>query len=696
MAKPFTPTPHPVLGLPTPAQMAALGQEAWAKLMLEREQRIQRERNEPFPHWYEPPIWKVCDALLGFPWVDADWARRMREHLGFPTPVKILLINGGNRGGKSEYASDRVMRVLRTLRNYRDSAGEPPRAWCLHSTLPMSRQYQQPLFWSYLPAELRAKDYKTRVTYIAYKQKTGFSEENFVLPDGADCVFKAYEQDRRGIEGGNVDIIWPDELVPSDWVETMDLRIAEKGGWMIITFTPVDGYTETVRLFQDGAEVVKESTAFLLPKDGGPADEARALGLTEAELEEVKRADAEKRASIVPQSRPENCNRWIEGGGEGAAATLQKGGGGAAATSGMDINPVNSGQMAIPAGREFETVPRVLKCVSQNAEQQRACVFFHTSDNPYGNPKSVWSTIAGKSADFKRERFYGIATKNFSARFPKFNVKVHVVRPDQIPQTKPETIQERFMDSRFASTPKMERDRPVTLIEEFADLNLHFTPTPGDDIEEGVQLIQDALAYDDSRPVDFFNQPRLFISNECQNMIYALTTWTGYTKEGRRNMEGATKDPIDLLRYFFLSDCGYLGGNGTNYLFVDPAGRNFFMAWFRVTARAAYVVREWPGNYVIPGVGLPGPWALPDGKHPDGKRGPAQKAFGWGHMDYKREIARLEGWPKPPDLDDAGLTKERRDELETEWQPAEPAETPVPEEEEEPESEFVEAPKHYY
>lgn len=645
MSKPFTPTPHPVLGLPTPAQMAAMGHDKWAQLMLEREERILKERAEPFPHWFEPPIWKVCDALLGFPWVDPVWAEKMRKHLGFDKPVKILLINGGNRGGKSEYASDRVMRVLRYWKTYWPERHEPASAWCLHSTLPMSKKYQQPLFYQALPPELRGKDIKSKETYITYKQKTGFSEDNFVLPGGADCSFKAYEQDVKGIEGGNIDIIWPDELVPADWVETMELRIAERAGWMIVTFTPVQGYTETVRMFQDGAQVVQESTAYLLPKDGGEPDVARALGLTAAELAEVKRAEADKRAAYCPQSRPEDCNLWLD----------------------------TPGAVRAEDGREFETVPRVMKCVGSSPEQPRACVFFYTADNPYGNPKSVWATISGKAAEFKRERFYGVANKVFSARFPKFNLKVHIVPANAIPQegtnyhvidpcdgrnffqgwfrrtpnrvylyrewpggyaipdvglpgawalpsgkhpdgkrgpaqnsfgwghlrykleiarlegwteyasARPdglseedwreqqrawheangarEVIQERFIDSRFASTPKMQDDKPVTLIEEFAELGLNFTPTPGDDISEGVQMVQNALDYDVDKPVDYFNCPELLISAECVNTIYALQTWTGYSAQGKRSLEGATKDPIDILRYFFLADCPYLGGH---------------------------------------------------------------------------------------------------------------------------------------
>jgi phage terminase large subunit-like protein len=474
-------------------------------------------------------------------------------------------------------------------------------------------------------------------------------------------VFMSYDMDRENIEGGNLEIIWPDELVPPDWVETMELRIAEKDGWMVVTFTPVAGYTETVRMFQDGATTCKESTAFLCPKDGGPPDVARALGLSEAELVEVQRASEEKRAAAAPQSRPEDCNAWLEG---------------------------KSGQMEVPAGREFDTVPRVMKSV--DPEENRAVVFFHSSDNPYGNPKSVWSMIAKKHRAFIAERWYGLAHKTFSARFPRFDAKVHVVKPEEVPavgsnyhfvdpcsgrnffmgwfratpegvymyrewpgnsyidgvgvpgpwalpdgkkpdgrpgpgqnsfgfgnvrykkeiamlegweDAKPtgvganvleggleegefervkqwseangarERIETRYIDSRFASTPRLDNDRPKTLLTDFEDIGLLFEPTVAgeerESINEGVQMINDALDYNAEKPVDFFNKPKFFVSADCVNTIYALQTWTGRTQEGKTNMDGATKDPIDVVRYFFLSAVGYVGGKESR---SEPGG----------------------------------------------------------------------------------------------------------------------------
>lgn len=88
---------------------------------------------------------------------------------------------------------------------------------------------------------------------------------------------------------------------------------------------------------------------------------------------------------------------------------------------------------------------------------------------------------------------------------------------------------------------------------------------------------------------------------------------------------------------------------GTIYQIMDPAPvRNSVMLWILCTEDGRHiVVKEWPGNYHIPGVGTPGPWVEPgsDKKHKfDGLPGEGQKSFNWSLIDYKREIARIEGW----------------------------------------------------
>ena len=82
---------------------------------------------------------------------------------------------------------------------------------------------------------------------------------------------------------------------------------------------------------------------------------------------------------------------------------------------------------------------------------------------------------------------------------------------------------------------------------------------------------------------------------------------------------------------------------------VDPAPeRNWFCLWLGVDERGdVWVYREWPGDYEIPGQGVPGDWAIVSDRRNgvnDGDRGPAQEKFGFGLDKYKAEWARLEGW----------------------------------------------------
>lgn len=639
---------HPVMPLPTVEEAQALGPEKWAEAIALREATIRKEKHDPLRFGYEPPIWKICDALVGFPRSEEGWpelAEKIRLRLGFKRMIKILLILGGNRSGKSEYVSKRTAQLV--------TWNKKKRVWMFHSTDRMSVEYQQPLIWKYLPPELR-KTIRSAVAYISFSLKNGFSDGRVVLPTESDISFRNYEQDRTTIEGGEIDLAAPDELIPPDWLETLELRIATRGGCIIVTFTPVEGYTETVAMMCDGAETVMESVGYLLPKDEGEPDLARALGLDEKQLahlvDEMEAARRERRPARLhtPMSMPEDCLAWVDEA-RGACA--------------------GAGQPPVPADRRFEMVPRVLKCA--DPEESRAVVYFHSADNPFGNPLEVWKLIRTRSTAYQKERFYGIANKTVTAKFPLFS-EVHIVKPSAVPgqrtnymlmdpaggrkffmlwiaatpegdfvyrewpgnyeipgigipgawavpgggiingrrrfdgkpgpgiqdpgwgllqykleiarlegwadllKGKPEGkslkewqlglsteggadewIAERFIDSRPASNPKQENDRATTVLTQFDEMGLAFRPTPGDDIEEGVIDINDALYWDEEQPLSDINRPRLRICANCTNTIFAMRKYTG--ADGQK---GAVKDPIDLLRYYYRARCEHIEASG--------------------------------------------------------------------------------------------------------------------------------------
>ena len=97
---------------------------------------------------------------------------------------------------------------------------------------------------------------------------------------------------------------------------------------------------------------------------------------------------------------------------------------------------------------------------------------------------------------------------------------------------------------------------------------MFFEPAAGLRLEEGIAIINDWLSYDTSQPRSPINQPRLYISEECENLIYAMREWTGADGE-----KGASKDPIDCLRYLavmapeYNDTSAYTRGNNQGYTY---------------------------------------------------------------------------------------------------------------------------------
>lgn len=623
----FTPH-HPVLEQPTPEQALALGADEWWKVMARRETIIRDELANPLWKSWEPPIWKVCDALWGASWLDADEAAAIRLNLGFAQPVTVLYMLGAQRSSKTEYAANRMSRI-----SQRQPDGL---SWVFHNTMTASIDAHQKLFWKFLPPKLRGKAILSQTTYVAYKDKTGFSDGSFVLPNMHKVRFLSYDMDLTDLQGLNLDAAWGDEFVTPEHVDTFKARVSVKNGPVFITLAPIAGFTPLVKAASDGATVLRESTAFMNPEDGGPRHLPGYLGLSEGEIAELRAwLDRKQKPPFpnVPLSRPEDCEKWLTG---------------------------EPSQPAVPAGRKFKKTPRVQKPL--DPEARSAIVHFHGGDNPFGNPLSLALLNSTVSEERRNQIFYGVASDLVGRKFPKFSKRVHVMPAKAIPAggtnylwvdpadgrnffmtwirvtpkanyvyrewpgnyeipeqgvpgpwalpsgklgdgapgpgqngfgygladykreiarlegwkdaTKPqphamsdvewiktwfaehgaaEVVAGRFIDSRFASSPHMQNDRPVTLLEDLADLGLFFGTTPGDDISEGVTMLNSLFRYDTTKPINSLNCPHLFISEDCQNTIFALETWRG--KEGRK---GATKDPIDNLRYFTLQGVMHL------------------------------------------------------------------------------------------------------------------------------------------
>jgi hypothetical protein len=119
------------------------------------------------------------------------------------------------------------------------------------------------------------------------------------------------------------------------------------------------------------------------------------------------------------------------------------------------------------------------------------------------------------------------------------------------------------MDSRYGNSPTQTKEGSSTLIEQMSELGMEFSAASGKDIEEGTTLVSNLLDYDLETELGKFspslarlNEPRLFISRNCPNVIYALREWTGKDK-----LHGACKDFVDVLRYAALARLDYIGAD---------------------------------------------------------------------------------------------------------------------------------------
>jgi hypothetical protein len=121
-----------------------------------------------------------------------------------------------------------------------------------------------------------------------------------------------------------------------------------------------------------------------------------------------------------------------------------------------------------------------------------------------------------------------------------------------------ESIWERYIDPRAGGSKAVTDEGGTTLIEmlDGGENPMNFQPAAGIRIEQGVAMINDGFAYDYNQEISPLNKPKLYISDACENLIYCLKEWTGQDGD-----KGATKDPIDCLRYLMTMNPQFQGND---------------------------------------------------------------------------------------------------------------------------------------
>jgi hypothetical protein len=513
-------------------------QEQLVDYITQREESIRLEKSDPLRYGYEPPAWLRADQQRS----------ALREK--FPVGVVEEWVFGGNRAGKSERAAKRIVQMMLSTDN--------ARVWCLQSTEASSIENQQSLIWKYLPPEYRHESGRLKqgtTTKINYSVSGGFTENKLVLPNGSMCVFKFYSMDVRSVEGAELNAAWADELVTPDWLEALRYRLLTRNGLLNVTFTPILGYTSTVAEILNGAVTVESVPAELLPKINGDG------------LEQVPviQQPVRRNATIFymhtagnPYGNYESLKVVLEGKSRSVILCRAYGVATKSRTTRFprfadDVHVIDPGK--IPQdGSNYHIVD---PCSGRNWFMIWVRVDVRGRHFIYREWPPVDQYIAGVGvvgpwavpSGTKQDGEAGDAQKSFGWGLTEYRDEIHRMEGG-------ESIVERRMDSRYASSATLAREGVTTLLEECEEVGLSFLPASGENIDEGVDLINNMLAYDPDRAVSLDNEPKLYVSRDCANVIYGLKEWTG--ADGRK---GASKDIVDVIRYMALADFQYVEGD---------------------------------------------------------------------------------------------------------------------------------------
>lgn len=510
---------------------------------------------------------------------------------------KRLLVLGSNRSSKSTYAGKRVQNVLTrtpTIQPVGQDYTIPWLAelsenvqgrigWCFHTQELTSISLQQPILWQFMPSYLQAlyrlnpSLYHSRKrkpgihTDVNYTIKNGFPGFRFVLPNQSQCFFFNYRQDRDVVEGGQIDLAWADELIPVDWLERLTTRTVDRRGKIILTFTPVRGYSDTVAEFLNGARIVEWKDCrhpYFKGKvmwPGGKAGRvpyiAECLNGQDAVIwfhafenpfleagwqgfiqEWSSKSEAQQKIVVFGITQKTTGSKFPKFGKHNILSPDK--------VPKFLLNGTNYHLMDFAWMRNWFML-WVRVCINPANRRKYYYVYREWPDfETYG----AWFEPSGQKAD-------GVAgpAQEVSVSGPKEYATLTKALESQQAE---ESVYRRFGDARTgAMETAVEEGGALSILEQLSGVeNFDVEPVVCADgtglITEGVNLINELLAYDESAPFSPANEPRLFISSQCHQLIESMRNWTG-----RDGQKGASKDPIDVLRYAVVMDLDHADPN---------------------------------------------------------------------------------------------------------------------------------------
>lgn len=519
---------HPILVPPTNEEMARMEPGKLVELWELYHSAIANSERDPYRYGFRLPHWGRADETL--------------------SQFNEILVSGGNRSSKTSWAARTCVRA----------AIENPGSiiMCFAQNADVSIRQQQGAVYDALPEELRKRVMGTEAN-VSYTRKNGFSKGSLILPDSkSHIIFKTYAQFLNndtileGAELGSREAkwlnigAWCDEyLIGPELLNTLRFRLATRNAKLIVTFTPIDGYTEVVRDYLEGAKTVETKEAELLGGRRVPFlqhSKNRNAGIIYFHSKDNPFGGYERIADDL-KNRPEEeilCRAY-------GIPTKSK----STQFPNFSIETNVIKHELIP--KKFLTRYMVLDPAGRKNwfmawigvdESETYWVYREWPDVSVGD-WAKWHAGKWIGGDGAKGLGYGI--KDYVSLILSLESG--------------ENIFERLIDPRLGAAKYQTQNGASSIIEDLADAGLTFIPAPGLDIEDGLQAMQTKMAYDRKRPIDGLNRPHFYVSDRCENIVKALQE---YTAEG--GSDEAWKDPIDVLRYAAIDGIRFVPESALN------------------------------------------------------------------------------------------------------------------------------------
>ena len=437
---------------------------------------------------------------------------------------------------------------------------------CWHVNEERSIMEQQSMVWAALPERYKLLARKKGPNHnISYSQKNGFSSGKLILPPapgaqkGSEILFANYQQyrnDAQVAEGWWAHLIWGDEEMPQQLFDTLQYRLIDARGRMILTFTTLQGWSPLVSDIMARTKTLERRHAPLLGRD------------IQYKQESLSR-DSTRIYYFWTQDNPfvpaDDFLATLKG--RPDEEVLARAYGIPSRSSSSPFPCFDETVHVLPADKMPWKLTR--KDAKGNILPPPLVTRYQVIDPSGSKPWFIiWAAVDQRGAvyvyrEFPDEGFgewarpgkdaFGLpgpAQKALGWGFEDYRDMMLRVESET---GEPEEIFERLIDPRLGAAQVQSKEGATSIITELEDVGISTVAAPGLNVDHGISLINDRLSYDTTQPLSALNAPKLYISEACPNLIYAFKNFT--------NMGGkdeATKDGIDCARYLLEAGADYV------------------------------------------------------------------------------------------------------------------------------------------